>query len=702
MKNYGPVSPKIKVMLHGGDYNPEQWLDDSKVLSEDIRMMKLAGWNTVSVGIFSWSMLEPAEGRYELDWLAAIMDTLFKNGIYTVLATPSGARPAWMGEKYPEVLRVGSDMRRALFGGRHNHCFTSPVYREKVARINTLLSERFSRHPGVILWHISNEYSGECHCDLCQAAFRAWLKESYGGDLDALNRAYWTTFWSHTFTDWSQIHSPTPLGEGGLFGLNLDWRRFVTRQTADFMKAEIAAVRSTAPGLPVTSNFMGAYPGLDYWKLVPHLDVVGWDNYPLWHAVGPVNHPWASWDSEGRDWRMASDTGFMHDLYRSFKGGRPFLVIESSPSVMSWAPALKLKRPGVHLLSSIQGVAHGSDSVQYFQWRKGRGGWEKFHGAVVDHAGHEKTRVFADVAQVGDALAKLEDVVGTGVPVEAAVIFDWENRWAIDDAQGPLNDGRKLYDRTCRNHYYPLWSMGIPADVIEEDSDFSAYKLLIAPMLYMVKPGVAERLSEFVQRGGTLVGTYWSGLVDRTDLCFLGGTPGPLRKLFGLWVEETDALYAVERRAIASVPGNSLGLSGRYQARDLCDLVYLEGAQKLAVYDEDFYKGMPALAVNGFGAGFAYYMASRIDDSFLVDFYSALAKRVGLAAAVPGPVPEGISARIRRDEKNVFLFLMNFKPVEQQVETGEGKWIDAVSGKKAGKVVKLAPYGAVVLRRPAA
>jgi beta-galactosidase len=686
-------------MWHGGDYNPDQWLDEPRVLDEDVRMMKLAGCNTMSLGIFAWAALEPQEGRFELDWLASIIDRLHENGIFTVLATPSGARPAWLAEKYPEVLRVGLDLRRAHFSGRHNHCYTSPMYREKVALIDGRLSERFSRHPGVLLWHLSNEFSGECHCDLCVEAFRSWLKDRYANDLAALNHAWWTAFWSHTFTEWSQIRSPSALGEGGIHGLNLDWKRFVTHQTVDFMKAEIAAVRKFAPALPVTTNLMGTYGGFDYWKLAPHLDVMSWDSYPLWHGTGPVNHPWASWDAEGRDWRTAAEYGFAHDLNRSFKGGRPFLLMESSPSSMNWAPVMKLKQPGMHLAASIQAVAHGSDSVHYFQWRKGRGGCEKFHGAVVDHAGHEHTRVFSGVADVGKVLAKLDDIVGTAVPVETAIILDWENRWAIDDAQGPLNDGRKGCERTCKDHYYPFWSMGIAVDVIEEGCDFSPYALLVAPMLYMVKKGVADRLVKFVEGGGTLVGTYWSGIVDETDLCFTGGFPGPLRKLFGVWSEEIDALYANERRQIVLNAGNPLGMKGRYEARDLCDLVHLEGAEALAAYESDFYAGRPALTVNRFGKGSAYYMASRNDDRFLMDFYSSLCRLLGLSTALPAPAPEGVSARIRRDRKNVFLFLINFKNEEQRVDIGGEEWIDAVTGGRARRAVTLAPYGTAILRR---
>lgn len=699
MENLGPASAKLPRMWHGGDYNPDQWLHDPGVISEDIRMMKLCGCNVMSVGIFAWAALEPEEGRYSFDWLDSVIGRLHENGIFIILATPSGARPAWLTEKYPEVLRVEPDMKRRMFGGRHNHCFTSPVYREKVAAINERLSERYARHPGVLLWHLSNEYGGECHCDLCQEAFREWLKKKYKNDLAALNHAWWTAFWSHTFSDWRQIHSPSPIGERGIHGLNLDWKRFVTHQTTDFIKAEIAALRRSAPELPVTTNLMGTYEGLDYWKLVPHLDVVSWDNYPQWHGTGPVNHPWGRWDVEGRDWRLASDAGFVHDLNRSFKAGKPFLLMESSPSVMSWTPVLKLKRPGMHLASSLQAVAHGSDSVLYFQWRKGRGGLEKFHGAVVDHVAHEHTRVFSDVAEAGKVLSRLDDVLGTRVPVEVAIIFDWENRWAIDDAKGPLNDGRKLYERTCKDHYYPFWSMGIAADVIDEDHDFSPYRLIVAPMLYLLKEGVAERLEGFVQGGGTLVTTYLSGIVDSNDLCFMGGFPGPLRKILGIWSEEIDALYSVERRSIAMSAGNSLDMKGSYEARDLCDIVHLEGAEALACYQEDFYKELPALTVNSFGGGQAYYMASRNDDKFLADFYASLSKKLGLSTALPLPLPEGVSARLRRDDRNEFLFLINFKPEALRVRLGREEWVDAVSGERASRAIELGVYGSRILRR---
>ena len=350
-------------IIHGGDYNPEQWLDCPEILEKDVELMKKAHCNAMSIGIFSWSFLEPEEGVYNFEYLDEIIKRLGDNGIKIVLATPSGARPRWMAEKYPEVLRVGADKRRMMYGTRHNHCFTSPIYREKTANINRRLAERYGKNPNVIMWHISNEYGGECYCEKCISAFREWLKKKYDNDLNKLNKQWWTGFWSHTVTDWNQIEPPSPIGEDRtiLPGLTLDWYRFITYQTTDFMRAEIAAVREAAPHIPVTTNFMGSYqPFLDYHYMKDYVDVISWDSYPDWHSDrGNVNE--------------AAYIAFNHDLHRSLKH-KPFMLMESTPSLTSWKPVCNLKKPGMHKLASIQAIAHGSDTVQYFQWRKGRGG----------------------------------------------------------------------------------------------------------------------------------------------------------------------------------------------------------------------------------------------------------------------------------------------------------------------------------------
>ena len=683
MTKFPLLSSKISGLLHGADYNPEQWLDTPDVLIRDVEMMKEARCNVMSVGIFSWSALEPEEGRYTFDWMDQVLDRLHENGIFVYLATPSGARPAWMSQKYPQVLRVGRDRVKALHGGRHNHCLSSPVYREKVQLMNGQLAKRYAHHPAVIGWHISNEYGGECHCDTCQEQFRDWLKARYV-TLDALNQAWWSTFWSHTYTDWSQLESPSPQGESGVHGLNLDWRRFNTDQVTRFCSDEIRPLKAENPALPATTNFMEYFYDYDYWKLAGVLDFISWDSYPMWHT-------------RQDDIGLAAYTAMYHDLMRTLKQGKPFVLMESTPSFTNWQPTSKLKKPGMHILSSLQAVAHGADSVQYFQWRKSRGSSEKFHGAVVDHVGHIDTRVGREVAELGTILSALAPVAGSRVEAKVAIIFDWESRWAMDDAMGPRNAGLH-YENTVADHYRALWSQGIAVDVINADCDLQGYDLVIAPMLYMVREGVSERISHFVQAGGRFVATYWSGIVNETDLCFLDGFPGPLRPVLGIWAEEIDSLTDEQHNSVAGVEGNALGLSGPYRASQLCEVIHLEGAAALATYGDDFYAGAPAVTVNLYGKGQAYYVASRNDAQFHTDFFTALAKEMHLPRAINTPLPEGMTAARRTDGESEFIFLQNYSAQSQSV-TLPLDYQDIVHGGNLPRKLTLPAFGYQILTR---
>ncbi len=586
---------------YGADYNPEQWLQMPGIIDADLEMMRQVHLNTVSMAMFSWAKLEPEEGHYDLAWLDRMLDRLEQNGIGVFLSTPSGAKPNWLAQKYPEVRRVNARGEREWQGERHNHCYTSPVYREKTAKIDELLAGRYAHHPAVIGWHLSNEYGGACYCDYCRKAFRLFLLQKYGS-LDNLNQAWWTAFWSHTYTAWDQIEPPSPVGEHSTHGLKLDWQRFCSRQAQSFCKMEYDQVKAANPQLPVTTNFMEYFRDYDYYEWARDLDFVSWDSYPRWQM-----------DEDEID--TAAYTAMYHDYMRSLKGGRPFVLMESTPSMTNWREFSALKRPGENILSSLQALAHGADSIQYFQWRKSRGSSEKFHGAVVDHVGHINTRVGREAKALGEILERCAPIAGSAVEARAALVFDTHNRWALEDAQGPRNTGMG-YIKELVSFYRRLWQRGIAVDVIDETCDLSQYQLVIAPLTYMLRGSYAARVGQFVQAGGTYVSTYWSGIVNESDLCFLGGFPGPLRSVLGIWDEEIDSLRP-GRTVRVEVRDSPWLKRGSYTAAELVSLCHAEGAEVLAVFaGDDFYQDSPALTVNRYGSGEAYYIAGRMAAAF--------------------------------------------------------------------------------------
>ncbi len=668
-------------ILYGGDYNPEQWLDCPDILAEDVERFKEAHVNVVSMGIFSWAALEPEEGIFDFSWLEERINTLYDNGIYTLLATPSGSRPRWLADAYPEVLRVDDKGVRDRYGMRHNHCYTSPKYREKVRIIDMELAKRFGNHPGVIGWHISNEFGGECHCPLCQEAFRGWIKEKYQ-TVENMNKRWMTAFWSHTYQSFDQVESPSPKGENQIHGLNLDWKRFVTERTVDFARWEIESLRLAGSDKPATTNMMYDYPGLNYYKFADLLDFICWDNYPMWHKRDDV--------------LTAMDAGFQHDLMRSIKD-QPFYLMESCPSATNWQDVGKLKTPGLLEAAGMHAVAHGADGVEYFQLRQSRGGCEKFHGALIDHYGGNDTRVFREAAKTGAVLEKISEVQGSRTKAPVAVLHDQESRWAMEDAMGMRNDDKhykearmKNYEGFCRNY--------VNVDIVDMECSaerLARYQIVAAPMQYLFREGIQEKLRGFVEQGGTLVLSYWSGIVDDTDLCFLGGTPGGLMDVMGLRSEEIDALFDGETNEAVPVPENALGLDRTYSCGYYSDLVKLNGAEALMTYGNHFYAGMPAVTAHAFGKGKAYYVCAEMEQAFYNDFYGKLLEEAGVPSILPS-VEKGSDLLItsRESEKAVYIFIQNFSTEEKKLELPED--LELLSGADREKIPA---YSTVVLKK---
>ncbi len=629
---------QVPGLLHGGDYNPEQWLDRPDILEKDIELMKKAHINVVTLGVFSWSVEEPVEGEFHFDWLEDIMNKLYDNGIYTILATPSAARPAWLDMKYPSAMRCDEMGLRAHHGRRQNHCMTSPEYREKVAIIDRQLSKRFANHPGMLMWHISNELGGYCYCPSCRKGFQDWLAKRYDNDIEKLNKAWWTTFWSHRYTSFDQIDPPYKNGEDCVMGQNLDWKRYSTYAATDFMNFEIGIVHENRPDIPTTTNFMEMFYDYDYHYMCQFIDYISWDNYPEFHN---------SWESD-------TDTmlfrAFNHALFRSMKPGQPWMLMESAPGVVNWRPYNKYKRPGIHALSSMQAVAAGSDTVQYFQIRKSRGASEQWHGAVIDHLGTDDTRVFKEVAALGADLNKLAITSGTVSDNKVAILFDWDNRWAINDTWTLANDTKK-FDQQCINVYKEFMSLGIEPDIISQDMDWSNYKIIVAPMLYLLHDGVGEKIKAFVSAGGQFMTTYFTGYVDKTCLAYLGGFPGQgLSEVFGLKSEEIDTLYPEDQLSITFAEGKSV------KAFDYQELLRDVSAQPLASYDNDYMAGHPAICVNNYGLGKAYYLACRVNQADIEDIYIQMLEDAGIHCT---KLPAGIEKHSRYSENEAFDFYLN-------------------------------------------
>jgi beta-galactosidase len=665
-----PSSPKIP---YGGDYNPEQWPKD--IADADHRLFTKAGIDTLTVGVFSWSLTQPAEDTYDFTVLDRILDRAAAEGRRVCLATGTAALPPWLAKKYPEVNRTDFEGRRHRYGQRHNFCPSSPAYRRSATELAVRLAERYAHHPALLAWHINNEYGGVCYCELCAEAFRNWLRDRYV-TLDALNDAWWTTFWSHRFTDFAEIEPPSALTEHwrgpdhtAFQGITLDYFRFTTDALLGCFLAEKEVIRTHDPVTPVTTNFMGMFRPLDYHRWAPHLDFVSWDNYP------PVDAPptWAA---------------LAHDLMRGLKDGAPFWLMEQTPSTTACRDVNPLRRPGELRLATFQAIAHGADAALYFQLRASRGACEKYHGAVIGHAGRDDTRVFREVAALGAELELLGSTsLGARTPARTALLFDWDSWWALEISDGPSRLVK--YQEVVHAYYRAAREAGADVDVVPHTADLTRYDVVLAPALHMVKGDLATRLEAVAERGGTVLATFLSGRVDAHDRAFLTDVPGPLAPLMGIRVDEWDA-----RRPEFAQPVPELASQGRL----VFELVQLRGAETVAGYGTDFYAGTPAVTRNRYGRGEGWYIATALDPSGVDQVVRRVLARHDLIGPYADHEALETATRVAPDGTRL-LFLLNHADATAHF-TAHATATDLLTGKRieAGAPSALDPRGLAVLR----
>ncbi|MFJ1578343.1 beta-galactosidase [Streptomyces sp. NPDC088182] len=632
----------LEGLAFGGDYNPEQWPEE--VWQEDVRLMREAGVNLVSLGIFSWALLEPEPGRYDFDRLDRIIGLLHEHGIRIDLATPTVAPPAWFYRAHPDALPVSREGVRYAFGSRGAICHSSPAYRAAAAAITGQLARRYGGHPALALWHVHNEYGvpvSACYCDNCAVHFRSWLRAAYA-TVDAVNEAWGTAFWGQRYGSFDEIEPPRATPTVCNPAQRLDYTRFADATMRENFVRERDLLHRHSPGIPVTTNFMTALSqcdSVDYWAWGREVDLVTNDHYLI---------------TDGR--RTHVNLAMAADLTRSVAGGAPWLLLEHSTSGVNWQPRNPAKAPGQMARNSLAHVARGSDGAMFFQWRQSRRGAEKFHSSMLPHAGTD-SRVWREVVGLGAALGGLEAVRGTRTAADAALVWDWQSWWAqrLEWRPSEDHDARERAD----TFYEALYDRHLTVDFAHPEADLSRYPLVVVPALYLAVEATGRNLRTYVENGGTLVVSYFSGIVDQHDAVHPGAHPGVLRDVLGLTVEEFSPLGEGERVRLTEAGGAEL--TGDVWS----EFVVPRGAETVWTYADGLTAGRPAITRHRMGRGTAWYVSTRLDARALDTVLDAAAEDAGLAPRTG--LPRDVEVVRRTGEGGDYLFAVNHTGTDAKV-----------------------------------
>jgi beta-galactosidase len=653
-------------MALGGDYTPEQWPRDVQL--DDLGLMRQAGVGSVTLGVFTWALIEPEEGRFAFEWFDEILDRLHEAGISVVLGTPTAAPPPWLSTAYPDTLPVDRNGVRLGIGSRESFCPSSQRYRRAATAVTRRLAERYGRHPAVVLWHVGNEFGAHvdgCYCPASEQAFRSWLRQRYG-DLDGLNEAWGTAFWGQHYSDWCQVTAPRPAPMPVNPAQQLDFRRFTDTEFLACYRAERDVLRQVTPDIPVTTNFMSSTcRHLDYWAWADDVDVVANNHYLT--CEDPASH---------------IDLALSADLTRSLARGRPWILMEHSTSAVNWQPRNLAKAPGEMTRNSLSHVAHGADAVMFFQWRASRSGAEKYHSAMVPQAGTDSA-VWREVCDLGRHLDALREVAGSTVAADVGIVWDWNSWWALELEYRPSVE--VTYRRAVDAAYQALFRRNLAVDFVRPGEVPGHLPLLVVPSLYLCSAGTAAALHRYVRDGGRLLVQYFSGIVDDTDTVHPGPYPGALREVLGLTVEEFHPLAA----------GGRVTVGERLNATIWSERVRPTTASTVWTFGTGPDAGHPALTRNAVGAGTAWYLATQPDDDALPAVLDLVLAEAGLTGAVPTGAVAGVEAVRRVGPDATYLFLINHGDVEA---TLPGRGTDLLTQVPHDGTVVVPGGGVVVLR----
>ncbi|TCC00306.1 beta-galactosidase [Micromonospora zingiberis] len=683
-------------LCFGGDYNPEQW--PARVWAEDVALMRQARVNLVTVGVFAWSRLEPAPGRYTFDWLDQVLDLLHAGGIRVALATPTASPPPWFSSAHPGALPVTADGVRLHHGSRDTYCAAAPAYRTAALRIAAALADRYAHHPALALWHVHNEYGTSCHCEHTARAFRRWLAERHG-DLAALNDAWVTSFWSQHYSDWAQITTPRATQYLANPGQLLDFRRFWSDTLLAAYAEQRDLLRAANPAIPITTNYvLGDWVPVDHARWAAEVDLVAVDHYPYavdigaeeqTALVGDLARGWARHAAARRRapepvtaaHRPGPEPVAAHRSATIPSAATPsWLLMESAPNQIHTAGRMHTKEPGRMIRHSLAHVARGSRGAMFFQWRAPAGGAERFHSALLPHAGPD-TRVFREATELGAALERLTEIDGS-VEATVALAMDAPSGWALRHPGLPSD--RLDHPQEAAAAHRALWRAGYGCDVVMPGDPLAGYRLLVLPALYLTSDATAQWVREYVSRGGHLLATYLSGAADEHARVRLGGYPGALRDLLGVWAEEFHPL----------ADDAHVRLTGGGTGRIWSETLRLTGAQVVTAYAGGVLDGLPAITRHRVGAGTAWYVSTRPDDETYRRLLDRAARAAGARPVCPD-APAGVEAVRRRGDGKSWLFLFNHTDRPQRVPA---RGVELLTATPVDEAVTLPPGGVAVLR----